>query len=250
MGIKERKHTEVPRYSKEAQVTAIIQETPYPVVTPAGVYPPQEDSQLLVDTLMDSGLAPRRRVADLCTGSGLVAVAAAMMGARDVMAFEISPDAVDCAEANAYVAGVSVNILCGSWTLAMEHGPFDVVTANPPYVPAGPTVHTEVIPVSAGPARAWNAGPDGRMILDPLCDSATDLLADGGTLLIVQSAFADAPQSLRRLRSAGLKAQVVASQWIPFGPVLTARAKWLEDTGQLAIGQRQEELVVIRADKP
>jgi release factor glutamine methyltransferase len=231
-------------------VTAIFHDTSYSVVTPAGVYPPQEDSQLLVDTLMESGLAPGRRVADLCTGSGVVAVAAAALGADKVMAFEISPDAVDCAEANAYVAGVSVDIRCGSWTLAAEHGPFDVITANPPYVPAGPLAHTEVIPTTAGPAQAWNAGPNGRMILDPLCDSAADLLTEGGTLLIVQSAFADAAQSLRRLRSTGLTAQVVASQWIPFGPVLTARAKWLEETGRMPIGQRHEELVVIRADKP
>lgn len=238
------------RELKEAKVTAIFHDTSYSVVAPAGVYPPQEDSQLLVDTLMESGLAPGRRVADLCTGSGIVAVAAAAMGAGNVMAFEISPEAADCAKTNAHVAGVSVDIRCASWTLAHEHGPFDVVTANPPYVPAGPLAHAEVIPTCAGPAQAWNAGPDGRLILDPLCDSAAELLTENGTLLIVQSAFADAPQSLRRLRSAGLDAEVVASQWIPFGPVLTARAKWLEDTGRMPIGQREEELVVIRADKP
>jgi release factor glutamine methyltransferase len=231
-------------------VTAVFPDTISSVVAPTGVYPPQEDSQLLVDTLMETGLAPGRRVADLCTGSGFVAVAAAALDAREVMAFEISPEAANCAEANAYVAGASIDIRCGSWTLAAEHGPFDVVTANPPYVPAGPLAHTEAIPTTAGPAHAWNAGPDGRLILDPLCDSAGELLADGGTLLIVQSAFADAEKSLRRLRAAGLTAEIVASQWIPFGPVLTARATWLEETGRMPIGQRHEELVVIRADKP
>jgi release factor glutamine methyltransferase len=230
-------------------VTAIFNDTAYSAVTPTGVYPPQEDSLLLVDALMGSGLAAGRRAADLCTGSGVVAVAAAAMGARDVMAFEICPDAVDCARDNAYAAGLSVDVRCGSWTLAREHAPFDLVTANPPYVPAGPMVDAEMIPLSAGRAQAWNAGPDGRMILDPLCDSADGLLVDGGTLLVVQSALADVTQSLRRLRSAGLTARVIASQWIPFGPVLTARAKWLEDTGRLPIGLRREELVVIRADK-
>ena len=248
MGINHPKHTEVPR-EKEAHVTAVFPDTALPVVTPAGVYAPQEDSQLLIDTLLASGLAPGSRVADLCTGSGVVAVAAAAMGASEVMAFEISEEAADCAAANAYVAGVAVDIRCGSWTLARDCSPFDLVTANPPYVPTmdddphGPLV-------SAGPARAWNAGPDGRMILDPLCDSAGDLLSHGGSLLLVQSSFADVTQSLRRLRSAGLTADVVASQWIPFGPVLMARAQWLEYTGLLPVGQRLEELVVIRADKP
>ena len=48
-----------------------------------------------------------------------------------------------------------------------------------------------------------------------------------------------------------LTAQIVASQLIPFGPVLTARAQWLQDTGRMTmtLGQRRERLVVIRADR-
>jgi release factor glutamine methyltransferase len=100
-----------------------------------------------------------------------------------------------------------------------------------------------------GPARAWNAGADGRLILDPLCDSAPQPLADGGTMLIVQSEFADSERSLRRLRNGGLRAEVVLKQLIPFGPVLNARAWWMESVGMLPVGRREEELVVIRAVK-
>lgn len=215
-----------------------------------GVYPPQHDSLLLIDALHNSGLARGRRVADLCTGSGVVAIAAAQMGARDVTAFEICPTAVACAQTNADIAGVRLNFRLGSWTNVQDCPPFDLVVANPPYVPAMPGADTEAIPASAGPARAWDAGPDGRMILDPLCDSATDLLATGGTLLLVHSGLANAGESMRRLRRTGLVAEVFATQLIPFGPVLRARAKWLESTGQIPVGRREEELVVIRADKP
>ena len=68
-------------------------------------------------------------------------------------------------------------------------------------------------------------------------------------MLIVQSEFADAEQSLRRLRSGGLRAEVVMTQLIPFGPVLKARARWMESIGMLPVGRREEELVVIRAVK-
>jgi release factor glutamine methyltransferase len=231
-------------------VTAIFHDTALLVETPASIYPPQQDSRLLIDTLRNSGLAPSGRVADLCTGSGVVAIAAAEMGARDVTAFEICPEAADFARSRAGMAGVSVDVRCGSWTKARDCAPFDVVTANPPYVPTNPDGDVDVIPMSAGPARAWNAGFDGRLILDPLCDSAFDLLTKGGTLLLVQSALADVPQSLLRLRCSGLNADVVATERIPFGPVLASRAKWLERTGRLPIGEREEELVVIRADKP
>ena len=194
-------------------------------------------------------MAPGRRIADLCTGSGVVAVAAAAMGARDVSAFDICPAAVTAARANAAAAGVRVNVVLGSWTRAHECLPFDVIVANPPYMPVVPGADTERIPVSAGPARSWNAGPAGRMILDPLCDSVAGLLTQGGTLLLVQSEFADIDRTLKRLRGTGLAAEVVVSEFIRFGPVVRGGTQWLECTGRLTAGRRAEELVVIRADK-
>jgi release factor glutamine methyltransferase len=76
-----------------------------------------------------------------------------------------------------------------------------------------------------------------------------NLLADGGSFLVVQSEFAEPRKTLAALAGCGLDAEIVAWQWIPFGPVLTARAQWLEDTGRLEPGRREEELVVIRADR-
>lgn len=214
------------------------------------VYPPQEDSRLLVEAMRQSGLIPNRRVLDLCTGSGVVAIAAAEMGCASVTAFDICPRAVRCSQGNAAVAGVTVDVRQGSWIGALDCEAFQVVVSNPPYVPTPPDGDTEMIASDAGPPWAWNAGPDGRLVLDPLCESAPKLLCDGGSLLLVQSGFAGAQQSLDALRYAGLEADIIASQWIPFGPVLTARANWLEETGRVRRGCREEELVVIRADKP
>lgn len=220
------------------------------VVAADGVYAPQEDSQLLIDIMDKTGLAVGRRVVDLCTGSGVVAVNAALQGASSVTAFDVCPSAVRCARGNAIAAGVDIDVHLGSWARAVEFSSFELVTCNPPYVPHGPEADREPVPASVGPARAWDAGYDGRMILDPLCKVVPDLLAPGGSLLLVQSEFADPRATLAALSSAGLDAQVVAWQWIPFGPVLTSRAGWLEETGRLDPGRREEELLVIRADKP
>ncbi|ORW72435.1 HemK2/MTQ2 family protein methyltransferase [Mycobacterium saskatchewanense] len=214
------------------------------------VYPPQDDSRLLVDTMHQTSLIAGRRVLDLCTGSGFVAIAAAELGGASVTAFDICPHAVRCSRENAALAGVEVDIREGTWVDALECAPFDVVVSNPPYVPTPPGGDTEVICSSAGPSWAWNAGPDGRMVLDPLCDAAPKLVTDGGSLLLVHSALAGVQQSLDRLKWAGMQAEVIASKWIPFGPVMSVRAKWLEDTGHIPRGRREEELVVIRADKP
>jgi release factor glutamine methyltransferase len=200
--------------------------------------------------MRDSGLIPGRRVLDLCTGSGFVAIAAAEMGCAGVTAFDICPHAVHSTRGNATVAGVDIDVREGSWITALSCDPFDVVVANPPYVPTPPEDEIDVFAAELGPTWAWNAGPDGRLVLDPLCASAEKLLCDGGSMVLVQSALAGVKRSLDCLRSTGLDAEVVASEWIPFGPVLTGRAAWLESIGLVRPGCREEELVVIRADKP
>jgi release factor glutamine methyltransferase len=87
-------------------------------------------------------------------------------------------------------------------------------------------------------------------VLDPLCAAAPRLLAEAGTLLIVQSEFSGTHATVEALSDAGLSAAVVAQESVPFGPVLRARAEWLERTGRLEQNRRMEELVVIRADAP
>jgi release factor glutamine methyltransferase len=215
-----------------------------------GVYTPQEDSQLLIDVMEKTGLALGHRVADLCTGSGVVAIAAYEQGATEVSAFDICPRAVHCARANAAASGVDVAAHLGSWARGMEFGPYDLVVCNPPYLPHDPRIEGAQPPSHLGPPRAWDAGYDGRLVLDPLCAAASDLLADGGTMLLVQSEFAGPRETLAKLASCGLDTEVIAWQWIPFGPVLSSRAQWLEETGRLDPGRREEELLVIRADKP
>lgn len=218
--------------------------------TDHNVYRPQHDSRLLADVLASTGLARGGRVADLCTGSGVLAIAAARLGAASVMGFDLSPSAVTAARENAAAAGYDVDVRQASFAEAVAHGPFDVVTCNPPYVPEPDADSTTPVPLHAGPPMSYNAGSDGRLVLEPLCAVAADLLSEDGTMLIVHSELAGVDASLTALRGAGLKAAVIARQWIPFGPVLTARAEWLEETGRITLGRRIEQLVVIRADVP
>jgi release factor glutamine methyltransferase len=204
---------------------------------------------MLVAAMHRTALIPGRRILDLCTGSGFVAIAAAEMGCASVTAFDICPRAVRCSRGNAVLAGVEVEVRQGSWMGALDCAPFDVVVANPPYVPTPPGEDSQVIYSSAGPSWAWNAGPDGRLVLDPLCASVSNLLREGGSLLLVHSAIAGVQQSLDSLESAGMRANVIAAKCIPFGPVMSARAAWLQEIGRLPRRCTEEQLVVIRADK-
>ena len=236
--------------ARKVDMTSTYAEPPGEVSAPAGVYAPQSDSQLLIAAMHETGVVAGRRVADLCTGSGVVAISAAAAGAASVSAFDTSLRAVRCARANVIAAGVDVGVHHGTWSLAAEFGRFDVVLCNPPYVPQPPGGDLCPIGSHAGPVAAYNAGADGRLVLDPLCAKAPDLLGSDGTLLLVHSEFSDVDATLALLRHAGLKAAVIARQRVPFGPVLTARASWLEDVGRLEPGRREEELLVVRADVP
>ncbi|MGI5347900.1 HemK2/MTQ2 family protein methyltransferase [Streptomyces sp. CA-250714] len=212
------------------------------LLRPPGVYAPQGDSELLVEALADAAVPRGARMLDICTGTGVVALAGARLGARQVHAVDLSARAALATAWNARLRGLPVRAHRGDF-MAAARGRFDVVTANPPYVP-----HMGTGGDAGRRARAWNAGRDGRKVLDRICEAAPGLLADNGVLLVVHSAVSDPPRTLDLLHRAGLKAAVTARRTQPFGPVLRERAHWLEQQQLIAPGQRHEELVVIRAD--
>lgn len=216
----------------------------------ASVYRPQQDSYLLVKALQEAVPVAGRRVLDLCSGSGVIALAAAGLGARSVSGFDICPRAVRYARTRASVAGARVDIRLGSWTQALECAPFDVVACNPPSVPTRPEAHGVTAGAWGAPSTPWNGGPDGRLLLDPLCRNAAEMLGGGGSLLLVQSEFADIDRSLQQLRGSGLDARIMLTEQIRFGSVLSDQVDWLEETGRLHGGCRDETIAVIRADKP
>ncbi|WP_206492298.1 HemK2/MTQ2 family protein methyltransferase [Rhodococcus sp. KRD162] len=208
-----------------------------------GVYEPQDDSWFLCEMAAQAGILQGARVLDMCTGSGAVALAASSSGAREVVAYDISPLAVACARRNAAAHAANIDVRRGSFADAAALEPFDVVLCNPPYVPS------EAVPAGEGPHRAWDGGLDGRVVLDPLCDAAHDLLVPGGTLMVVQSEYSDPGRTEAMLRSTGMAVSVVARRTISFGPVMTQRAPWLEQVGLLEPSREIEDLVVIRADR-
>ena len=76
--------------------------------------------------LANPGWVANRRVLDFGAGSGIVAIAAARAGARDVIACDLDPASLDAVAANAALNGVSVT-LCPDWNQRPEE--LDVVTA-------------------------------------------------------------------------------------------------------------------------
>ncbi|EHR60246.1 HemK2/MTQ2 family protein methyltransferase [Saccharomonospora cyanea] len=210
------------------------------LVRPPGVYRPQDDTDLLSEALTAVTLPPGARALDVGTGTGALAVAAARAGAAEVTALDVSRRALVAAWLNARVRRLPVRVCRADVSSAPPPGPFDLVLANPPYVPW---------PGGGRTSPRWDAGRDGRAVIDPLCAAVPGLLSERGCLLLVQSSLSGVEETLTALGEGGLKTSVVARRPVPFGPVLRGRARYLERRGLIGEGQREEELVVIRADR-
>jgi release factor glutamine methyltransferase len=207
-----------------------------------GVFRPISDTWLLADALDDEPLPPGARVLDLCSGSGALAVRAALGGRRrEVWAVDVSRRAVLTIRANAALNGVRVRAVRGDLFAAVGDRRFDAIVANPPYVPAP----SDELPV-AGPERAWDAGRDGRVLLRRICAGASEHLRPGGVLLVVHSSLLGLDPTAESLRAGGLQVDVAARRRGRLGPLMRAR----RDAGLIDPNARDEDIVVIRGRNP
>lgn len=216
---------------------------PTRLVALPGVYAPQHDTRLLMAALNREDIGPGTEVLDVGTGSGALALHAARSGAR-VTAVDIARRAVVTARLNALLHRRHITVQRSDLFSALPGRSYDLVVCNPPYVPSplgGLPRH--------GAARAWEAGYDGRAVLDRVCGTASAALRPGGRLLLVHSGLCDSEVTLRRLSAAGLRAHVSDRALVPLGPVLRSRLRWLRDTGLVDRAATTEELVVIRAEQ-
>jgi release factor glutamine methyltransferase len=172
-----------------------------------GVFVPRPETELLLDW----GLAALEHlrapvVVDLCTGSGVLALAvAAARPDAQVHAVDDDPAALAWARRNiADAAGASVWLYAADVrdqdALVDLEGSVDLVLCNPPYVPDGSELPPEV--ADHDPARAVYGGPDGFTVIRAVVALAAGLLRHGGAMAIEHDASHGAAviELLRRRR--------------------------------------------------
>ncbi len=160
-----------------------------PFAVGPGVLIPRHETELLVDRVRaccaSTGGEPRRML-DLGTGSGAIAITVALEcpGVR-VIATDLSHEALAIARANAVSLGAAVALLQGDWYAALDDPAmrFDVIASNPPYV-AAEDHHLDEGDVRFEPRAALTDEADGLAALRTVIAGAPPRLRSGGALLV------------------------------------------------------------------
>ena len=145
---------------------------------------PRPETETLVESARREA-AGARRILDLGTGSGIVAVTLALeLPAATTWGLDVSLPALALARSNAVRHGVlpRVRLIAGDWLAAVSGPPFDLIVSNPPYLALSeaaalsPTVRHD-------PDRALYAGEDGLAAIRHLLDTVGPHLAPGAPFL-------------------------------------------------------------------
>lgn len=175
-------------------------------VSPA-VLIPRPDTEVLVDAACRRASAWRApRIADLGTGSGIVAIMLALrLPKAAVTAVDLSSAALAVARANAQRHGANVRFLEGDWYRPLRDERFDLIVANPPYVAAGdPHLARDGLPFEPRSALTDGvAGGDGMACIDAIVAGARDHLSPAGWLLI-EHGYDQAVKVRESMAAAGL----------------------------------------------
>ena len=176
-----------------------------------GVLIPRSETELIVDLARDWGKAREVAapdIADLGTGSGCLAVTLALeLGAARTVAVDISPTAVSQARRNAEALGAEVEVLLGDGLeLLVQHGPFDLLVSNPPYVTRdeAPAMQPEVLEYEPELALFAPEGDSDHWVRR-IVEALPSLVKPGG-LALIELGWKQGERVLELAKRAGLEA--------------------------------------------
>jgi release factor glutamine methyltransferase len=153
--------------------------------TPATLVP-RPETEMLVDQVLEliNGLAAPN-ILELGTGTGAIALAIKKHAPHSqLMATDISEDALDVARDNARQHHLNVEFVLSDWFQAISpQQRYDVIVSNPPYIPNhDPYLSQGDLP--AEPRLALTSGDDGLQALRHIIESAPDYLKPAGWLVL------------------------------------------------------------------
>ena len=170
------------------------------------IYMPSAATRLIAENLQEiDGL----RVLDLGTGSGVLAILASKLGAKNVVATDVSDRAIKIAKRNAEINGVEIDFRVGDLFNPVRGELFDLIICNPPMTPS---------PIQL--RRFTWGGIDGRLILDRVIDEAPSHLRRNGRLILPVISLVGIGRTYQALLGRGFIPKILDYRVHPFGKTL------------------------------
>ena len=148
-----------------------------------------------------------KRVADVGTGSGILALSAAKAGAQRVFALDINPAAAETAAFNAAQNSLADRVVAlesNLFSAVPSDEKFDVIISSPPSFPGEPYGIAD---------RAWHAGPNYRDIA-MLFEEARERIAPDGVMYLLLSSDSDLELLGKLINRAGFSAIYLSAKSI------------------------------------
>ena len=149
---------------------------------------PRHETEELIELIVERLEAPPKRILDLGTGSGAIALAlASRYSDAEVTATDQSEEAITLAKENALALNLSsrVTFIKGNWFEPLDEGArFDLIVSNPPYLTEAEMQTAEPEVIDHEPHNALASGQEGLDDLGLLFKSVPRHLAEGGLLAL------------------------------------------------------------------
>ena len=149
---------------------------------------PRQDTETLVELVLQEQQGREKKLLDLCTGSGCIAISLAVKGGYEsVTATDLSEEALKVAERNAKAHQKEIIFRQGDLFTALpqsEAGTFDIITSNPPYIPTAVIATLEPEVREHEPMMALDGTEDGLKFYRQIAKKAGTWLKPGGVIYL------------------------------------------------------------------
>ena len=153
-----------------------------------GVLTPRPDTETILDVVL-AQFPPERAFSVLDLGVGSGAILLAILAERPLargLGVDASEDALAVARENAASLGLAgrAALLRGDWTVGLGEASFDLVVANPPYIPTADIEALDPEVRDYDPTLALDGGPDGLDAYRRLAPEILYVLKPGGRFAV------------------------------------------------------------------
>ena len=158
-----------------------------PLYVNENVLIPRFDTEVLVEEVLKISKKDKiKRILDICTGSGAIAIALKKLGGFErVDALDISDKALEVAKKNAKELNLDINFLKSDMFSSLTcENKYDIIVSNPPYIQSDvvDTLESEVKDFE--PRLALDGDVDGMKFYKIIAENYEEYLANNGVLAL------------------------------------------------------------------